>query len=333
MTDSPLQVQCTAWTGIAANLLPSGRTSASLFKLDVSNNCASSSHKRTRKEARLLAQVDVLIWDEASMISRTAFETTDAVLRDITQIDRPFGGKIVILGGDFRQVRWVALCSVYHVSSSVFQILPVIRKGSRVDQVEACIKQSPLWTEFQTLRLRSNMRVTSGDAQWIDFLLTVGDGTANDGEGRITLPLEVMGKGDIVKEVFGDSIHPQSDLSDVAILAPKNFDVDVLNDQVRGREGKDETEKTVLTSGARSHGGRRARLSLKRRGRGQGRRRSALLHHGVPQQHQVVGPPSSLSPSQEGLRRHAPQEPRRIQWTLQRHAARGDNLWYFLFVC
>ncbi|GMS91974.1 hypothetical protein PENTCL1PPCAC_14150, partial [Pristionchus entomophagus] len=137
-----LKVACTAWTGVAANLLPGGRTSASLFKLNVKDRCESSLHRRQLKDARELAENDVFIWDESSMIPKAALNTADAVLRDITQIDRPFGGKIFILGGDFRQ------------------ILPVVEKGTRSDQVDACIKRSPLWTQFRSLHLISNMRVT-----------------------------------------------------------------------------------------------------------------------------------------------------------------------------
>ncbi|GMT03439.1 hypothetical protein PENTCL1PPCAC_25613, partial [Pristionchus entomophagus] len=99
-----LKVACTAWTGIAARLLPGGRTSASLFKLNINDRSESSLHRRQLKDARELAENDVFIWDESSMIPKAALNTADAVLRDITQIDRPFGGKIVILGGDFRQI-------------------------------------------------------------------------------------------------------------------------------------------------------------------------------------------------------------------------------------
>lgn len=95
-----------------------------------------------------------------------------------------------------------------------------------------CIKHSALWSEFTVLHLTANMRVTTGDADWTDFLLRVGNGSANDTEGRIELPPEVMGHGDIVRELYGDTIDPSTDLSDMAILAPKNADVDILNEQV-----------------------------------------------------------------------------------------------------
>lgn len=145
------------------------------------------------------------------------------MLRDITQIDKPFGGKIVILGGDFRQ------------------ILPVVEKGSRSDQVDACIKRSPLWTQFQSLHLLSNMRVTTGDEEWIDFLLKVGDGSANDLEGKVSLPESTMCDGNIVEKVFGTVVDPSaSDPCDNVILAPKNVDVDVVNADVHERMIGDE---------------------------------------------------------------------------------------------
>lgn len=68
LTGQNYNVVCTAWTGIAANLLPNGRTAASLFKLDISHDLKPSNMRRQQKEARALAEMNVIIWDEASMI-------------------------------------------------------------------------------------------------------------------------------------------------------------------------------------------------------------------------------------------------------------------------
>ncbi|CAJ0590320.1 unnamed protein product [Cylicocyclus nassatus] len=87
------KVACTAWTGIAANLLPSGCTTVSLFKLNILNNCEASSHRRQMKDARLLGENNVFIWDEASMISKTAFERVDAVLRETCTWTSPLAEK------------------------------------------------------------------------------------------------------------------------------------------------------------------------------------------------------------------------------------------------
>ena len=80
------------------------------------------------------------------------------------------------------------------------------------------------------------MRVTSGDSDWIQFLLNVGDGSANDSDSKVTLPLSVMCDHKIVEEVFGAVIDPTtSDPCDNVILTPKNVDVAQLNDDVHNR--------------------------------------------------------------------------------------------------
>ena len=38
------------------------------------------------------------------MMSRYVYEAVDRTFRDITGIEVPFGGKLIVLGGDFRQV-------------------------------------------------------------------------------------------------------------------------------------------------------------------------------------------------------------------------------------
>jgi len=62
------------------------------------------------KVAELVRKVDPIIWDEAPMMHHRAFEAIDRTLRDLMQLDDPhaikkiFGGKTVVLGGDFRQI-------------------------------------------------------------------------------------------------------------------------------------------------------------------------------------------------------------------------------------
>lgn len=57
-----------------------------------------------------MIQADLIIWDEAPMANKLAFEALDRTLRDIIgyhrpeKLDHPFGGKTVLLGGDFRQI-------------------------------------------------------------------------------------------------------------------------------------------------------------------------------------------------------------------------------------
>lgn len=72
----------------------------------------------------------------------------------------PFGGKTVLLGGDFRQT------------------LPIIPQGSRADAVLASIKQSHLWDFCNVFDLKQNMRLDESQESFAEWLLSVGDGAA-----------------------------------------------------------------------------------------------------------------------------------------------------------
>ena len=107
-------VLCVASSGIAALLLPGGRTSHSMFKIPLNSNDTSfCTFRKQDMRADLLRETSLIIWDEVPMQNRFDPETVDRTLRDIRNLDKPFGGITVIFGGDFRQ------------------ILPVILKGSR----------------------------------------------------------------------------------------------------------------------------------------------------------------------------------------------------------
>ncbi|KAL4563839.1 hypothetical protein LXL04_027887 [Taraxacum kok-saghyz] len=60
--------------------------------------------KKQSGTAQLLRIAKLIIWDEASMAKRQAVEAFDRTMQDITGVTLPFGGKIMVMGGDFRQV-------------------------------------------------------------------------------------------------------------------------------------------------------------------------------------------------------------------------------------
>ncbi|XP_013594942.1 PREDICTED: uncharacterized protein LOC106303144 [Brassica oleracea var. oleracea] len=72
--------------------------------------------------------------------------------------DQTFGGKTVLLGGDFRQ------------------ILPVIPQGSRADTVLASISHSYLWNICHKFALKVNMQVNQDEKEFSEWLLKVGEG-------------------------------------------------------------------------------------------------------------------------------------------------------------
>ena len=46
----------------------------------------------------------LIIWDEAPMTKKQAIEAVDRMLQDVCSCTDLFGGKVVVFGGDFRQV-------------------------------------------------------------------------------------------------------------------------------------------------------------------------------------------------------------------------------------
>ncbi|GBM65407.1 hypothetical protein AVEN_71100-1 [Araneus ventricosus] len=104
------QAIAVASTGIAATFLSGGRTAHSIFKIPLTLNATSTCNlKPNTSEAKILLYAKVIVWDEAPMTHVHAFLAVDGLLKDLTKCDEPFGGKIILLGGDFRQVLPVIL--------------------------------------------------------------------------------------------------------------------------------------------------------------------------------------------------------------------------------
>ncbi|XP_072087855.1 uncharacterized protein [Arachis hypogaea] len=100
-----------ALSGIASLLLLNGRTAHSMFKipLNITENSVCNI-KPGSPQAMLLLKAKLIIWDEAPMVSRYCYEALDKCLIDIMRCsptyskDLRFGGKVVVLSGDFRQI-------------------------------------------------------------------------------------------------------------------------------------------------------------------------------------------------------------------------------------
>ena len=220
-----------AFSGIAATLLDGGRTFHSRFRaplaVDVNSTLAISAQS---PQADLLRRTELIICDEAPMAHRFLLEALDRSLRDITQREQPFGGKVIVLGGDFRQT------------------LPVVPRGSRAQIVDSCIRRSPLWRHFAMLRLDENMRARQAAGQHQDevaafanWLVQLGSGQLPElEEGVIQLPEELIMPCDlagVVHWVFGDMAlrhHDGAYMSSRAVLAPTNKSIDHINEYATG---------------------------------------------------------------------------------------------------
>ncbi|KAM0863479.1 hypothetical protein ACQ4PT_044573 [Festuca glaucescens] len=168
-------VLAVASSGVASLLLPGGRTAHSRFRIPVEiNERTMCTISRGSNLAKLIEKATLILWDEAPMTHRRCFEAVDRSMRDILSVNEPsrkllpFGGKTIVLGGDFRQV------------------LPVVEGASRAEVVNSSLMKSPLWQHVTVLKLQRNMRLSNPSlsdeqradleefAQWV---LDVGSGT------------------------------------------------------------------------------------------------------------------------------------------------------------
>ena len=87
-----IKVKCMAYSGIASILLINGATAHSTFQIPIPLLPNSTCNiKRQSARASSLRETTIFIWDEASMIPANALKAVDVLLRDITQVHRPFG--------------------------------------------------------------------------------------------------------------------------------------------------------------------------------------------------------------------------------------------------
>ena len=95
-----------AFSGIAALLMPGGRTIHSTFDLPIKITSKSFSKIKRRNsiKAKILQQAKIIIVDEAPMANKNVLECLDRSLQYICNSKLPFAGKTVILSGDFRQI-------------------------------------------------------------------------------------------------------------------------------------------------------------------------------------------------------------------------------------
>lgn len=177
------------------------------------------------------------------MIHRNCLEALHRSLQDIMLDDtrhennKTFGGKTVLLGGDFRQ------------------ILPVIPSGSKHDVINASICKSPLWEHCKIFTLQTNMRLLSrsldqtatGEIKdFATWILNVGDGCAqgigpnvDDDTTIIKIPNDLLvSPGNNPIQTICSTIYPDfaqnfadiSYLQHRAIVTPYNDTVTLINE-------------------------------------------------------------------------------------------------------
>jgi hypothetical protein len=226
-----------ASSGTAALLLKGGRTAHSTFKIPLDVTTSTMCEMTPRSEiASFIKRAKIIVWDECSMVSKDLIETVNRSFQDIMDNTAPFGGCLIVFGGDFRQV------------------LPIIRGASRSVIVSQCLNKASFWPQVQSMRLHTNMRVQqaldSNDSdlaaelqQFAEYLLQVGQGTVptlrlpgNRSTNLIPIPQNMLLPGDnllnLIRSIYFDIANSALDpeyFVERAILTAKNKDVKVIN--------------------------------------------------------------------------------------------------------
>ncbi|KAH9625530.1 hypothetical protein KSS87_020327 [Heliosperma pusillum] len=217
--DAPIPEEC-----VASSNIPSGRTAHSRFKIPVDlDSSRSCDVPKQGSLAGLLREASLLIWDEASMARKENVEALDELLRDLCDLEILFGGKLIVFGGDFRQ------------------ILPVVPQQSNKEVVDCSLVASKIWPKLTKFKLTENIRARQ-DPNFSRFLLSLGNGE------RQTLENEYIELHEGIVRCHGDQKHElintvtdlaftSTDLQSFdpaifksrAILTPMNDDVDAVN--------------------------------------------------------------------------------------------------------
>jgi ATP-dependent DNA helicase PIF1 len=145
------------------------------------------------------------------MAHKHVFKAVNRTLQHVMGVVDPalkdmfFGGKVVVMGGDFRQ------------------ILPMVPRGTRGQIVDASLKRFVvLWHRVKVRQLHENIRVqrllaqgganVAADAQqqqaWVDYLQRIGEGTEQVflevGEEVVLIPEDMCCQGDTIDSLVDD---------------------------------------------------------------------------------------------------------------------------------
>ncbi|GFX57342.1 ATP-dependent DNA helicase [Trichonephila clavipes] len=132
-----------------------------MFKIPVESermeNPVCSVTKNSDK-AKVLQDCVFVVWEECTMTNETSIEAVNRTMQDLRGSTLLFSGATFLFAGEFRQ------------------ILPVVTKGTREDEINACLKRAVLWRYYKHLHLKESIRAHSADSEFSKILLEVGEG-------------------------------------------------------------------------------------------------------------------------------------------------------------
>ena len=171
-------VICVAASGLAAMLLDGGTTSHSAFHIPIPTH-ETSMCNFTREERRMIKNVDLIIYDECSMVNAQIADCVDRSLRDIMGSEKPFGGKCILWMGDFKQ------------------LLPVVQYGKGHN---CTIQKCYWWSTAVRITFGRNWRAAK-HPEFCHFLEDLGNGRLS----AITPPpaCRVHSSAEMINAIYG----------------------------------------------------------------------------------------------------------------------------------
>ncbi|XP_014772179.1 uncharacterized protein LOC106870568 [Octopus bimaculoides] len=171
-------------------------------------------------QGNILRRVKVFIIDEASMMPVYALKTIDNCLRDIMISNSIFGGKIIVLGGDFRQV------------------LRDVPRAPPTAVLDACLKRSSMSDNFHQMQLTQNMRTNANEQDFSRWLLQLGNGFLQNSldnltEDTIDIPEAYICNNSLVSDIFDNCTAKE--MKNRVSLSPKNSDCLAVNEEILSR--------------------------------------------------------------------------------------------------
>ncbi|MEK7515370.1 MAG: AAA family ATPase [Patescibacteria group bacterium] len=156
---SGIEPSVTAATGIAATHV-GGMTLHSWSGIGIMEHLTRADVDRIASKehiAKRVMKAKVLIIEEISMLSATTFEMADKICREVRRSDKPFGGLVVILVGDF------------------FQLPPV----SRNKEVKFAYT-SPVWRELNLITCYLTEQYRQDDSDFLSVLSAIRSGEVEE---------------------------------------------------------------------------------------------------------------------------------------------------------
>ncbi len=186
------KVSVTATTGLAATHL-GGTTIHSWSGMGINDHLPDNFFERISKTRReLITKTDVLIIDEISMMHDFRLDMLDEILRNVRDVDEPFGGIQVVMSGDF------------------FQLPPINRGDSRGG---GFVVYSRVWQELEPVILYLTHQYRQQEGELLEIL-------------------SALRRGDVRRrhaEMLLSRIDATPDDTDITELHTVNIDVDSIN--------------------------------------------------------------------------------------------------------